>query len=53
MSKKEEKKLLDEADEEKIFEDTLGVLNNILKDKTLTREQHRQAVKEYFVFIIY
>jgi len=33
VSKKEEKKVLDEADEEKIFEDTIRVLNEILEDK--------------------
>ena len=51
MSKKEEKKVLDEADEEKIFEDTIGVFNRILEDRKLTRDQHRQAVKEHIAIL--
>jgi hypothetical protein len=47
MSMKEEKKILDEVDEKRIFGETIRLFDGMLKDKTLTREQDRQAVKEY------
>jgi hypothetical protein len=51
VSKKEEKKVLDEADEEKIFEDTIRVFNKGVEAKRLTRDQHRQAVKEHIAIL--
>jgi hypothetical protein len=40
------KKTEDETDEKKIFGETIRLLDEILKDETLTLEQHRQAMQE-------
>ena len=51
MGEEEEKRILDEADEEKIFGETIRLLDETLKGKTITRGQHRQAVQEYIAIL--